>query len=105
MKALKVYYPFNRHISRAMWRIRDALIRYAPDNVIFVNHFSKADLHILDFIGQHPEVEEAVLHPRTIGRLFKEAPSLPRCDKYVILLHTPPLPEYRVQKAELQEII
>jgi len=85
---MKVFYPFNPHISRAMWRIRDALIRYSPAEVEFVNTPKEADLHILDFIGQHPATEDRELNPKT--GLMREVPSLPKCQDYIILYHCAP---------------
>ena len=85
---LKVFYPFNPHISIAMTRIRRALMDYRPPEVVFVRDPRDADLHILDFIGQHPQIEDSVLNPAT--SLFRSVPSLPVCSKYVILLHCHP---------------
>jgi glycosyltransferase involved in cell wall biosynthesis len=68
-----------------MRRIRDALIKWRPPEVEFVDWPTQDAIHILDWIGQDPEVEDAVLHPK--DSLFKEVPSLPRTEKYVILYH------------------
>ena len=82
---LKVYYPFNPHISRAMHRIRAALMKHAPPGVAFADDPREADLHILDFIGQHPTIEDRELNPTT--GLMRAVPSLPKCRNYVILYH------------------
>jgi len=82
---IRVFYPHNPRISQAMWRIRHALIKYAPLGVKFVNTPAEANLHILDFIGQHPTIEDRELHPET--GLMQEVPSLPQCRDYVILHH------------------
>jgi len=76
---IKIYYPFNPHISRAMWRIRTALIKHAPSEVMFVDEPSGNVIHILDWIGQHPEKQDGVL--------FKDVPSTPKTRKYVLLYH------------------
>ena len=88
---LKVFYPHNPHISRAMHRIRKALMDYAPKEVKFVERPQEADLHILDFIGQHPRIEDRELNPKT--GLMRSVPSLPACPKYVLLYHCSPPPE------------
>jgi len=85
MKSMKVFYPHNPHISRAMWRIRTALVGYAPLKVQFVNSPHEADLHILDFIGQHPTIEDRELNPTT--GLMRSVPSLPKCRNYIIFYH------------------
>jgi len=82
---VRVYYPFNPHISRAMHRIRAALMRYAPPGVSFVDSWREAELHILDFIGQHPTVEDREFNPH--HGLMREVPSLPKCERYVLLFH------------------
>jgi len=87
---VKVYYPFRKYISRAMHRIRKALMEFAPEGVGFVEDPGRADLHILDFIGQHPAIEDRELHPET--GLLRDIPSLPVCENYAILYHCPPGP-------------
>jgi len=68
-----------------MHRIRKALIKYAPPGLEFVDSWEEAYLHILDFIGQHPTVEDQELNPLT--GLMREVPSLPKCHNYIILYH------------------
>jgi len=70
------------------------LTKYAPPGVQFVNSSHEADLHILDFIGQHPTIEDRELNPRT--GLMRSVPSLPKCRNYVILYHctAPPGSEF-----------
>jgi len=50
-----------------------------------VNNSREADLHILDFIGQHPFIEDRDLNPH--HGLMRNVPSLPKCDKYILLYH------------------
>lgn len=80
-----------------MRRIRNALLRYAPPGVVLTDSPRGADLHILDFVGQHPEIEDRVLHPQT--GLMRDIPSLPVCRNYVIIYHCPP-PAGPVETAE-----
>jgi len=68
-----------------MWRIRRALMKYAPSSIEFVQDYQDADLHILDFIRQHPTIEDRELNPA--HGLMRTVPSLPKCRDYVILYH------------------
>jgi len=75
-------------LSQAMSRIRVALIEFAPEGVDFVS-LGEADLHILDFIGQHPTIEDKNLFPNS---LFRDIPSTPQRSDYVIIFHCEPPP-------------
>jgi len=75
-----------------MWRIRDGLMKYAPPEVRFVNRYEKADIHILDFIGQHPRIDDKIVFENK--SLFQNVPSLPKCDKYILIYHCPPDPHH-----------
>jgi len=68
-----------------MHRIRDALIKYKPPNVEFVDTPEEGAIHILDFIGQHPTIEDRILHPYT--GLMRAVPSTPKTKKYVLIYH------------------
>jgi len=85
-----------------MHRIRNALIRYAPSEVEFTDKPEGA-VHILDFIGQHPIIEDRILHPST--GLMRTVPSLPVSPKYVIIYHCPPLPEYLKYVSEYKALL
>jgi hypothetical protein len=98
---IKVFYPFNPHISRAMHRIRNALIKYAPPDVEFVDKPEGA-VHILDFIGQHPTIEDRVLHPTG---LMRTVPSLPVSQKYVIIYHCLPPPDFLKYVSEYRRLL
>jgi len=66
------------------------LMKYAPPEVEFVHLPHEADLHILDFIGQHPFIEDK-------DGLMKRVPSLPKCPNYVLLYHCGSGLDYRYQ--------
>ena len=85
MKQIKFYYPFNEKISRAMHRVRDALMNYAPEGVIFTDNLESGCIHIIDYIGQHPTIEDRLLWQEK--SLFP-VPSLPKTEKYIIIQHT-----------------
>lgn len=48
---MKVYCESYAHLSRAMWRVSEALKRHAPSNVEFVQIKEEADLEVLHVIG------------------------------------------------------
>jgi len=81
---MKIYFPFNPKISKAMHRIRAAFIQYAPPGIEFVDTPEPDALHILDFIGQHPFKQDQVL--------MADVPSIPATRKYIIIYHCPPPP-------------
>jgi len=83
---LRFYYPYNPHISRSCQRIRKALIDYRPEGIEFTDTPDGDDIHILDYIGQHPSIEDRELNPKT--GLMRTVPSLPRTRNYILLYHT-----------------
>lgn len=100
--SIKIFYPFNPHISIAMHRIRDALLRYMPPEVSLTLDKSDDAIHILDFVGQHPTIEDGVLHPKS--GLMRSVPSLPVTSKYVIIYHCPPPLEFRSYTSEYRRL-
>jgi len=86
----------------AMHRIRNALLKYAPPEVSLADKPSEDAVHILDFVGQHPTVEDRVLHPTT--GLMRSVPSLPVSSKYVIIYHCPPMLEFRKYVSEYRSL-
>jgi len=81
---MRIYYPFNPKISRAMHRIRNAFIRYAPPSIEFLDNPEPDAIHILDFIGQHPSEQDR--------ELMADVPSIPATRRYIIIYHCPPPP-------------
>lgn len=75
---MKVYYP--KSTSPSLARVHDCFVKYAPPDVVFVNDFRDADVHFLDFVGQHPYYYKNV---PDIG-----VPLFPLAKKVVLLMHT-----------------
>lgn len=55
--------PIPQTLSRAMWRVGNALERYAPDGVDIVKDVTKADVEVLHVIGL-----DALAYSETCGR-------------------------------------
>jgi len=83
MGRVKVYFPHNPYISRAMQRIRRAMIDHKPDEVEIARKPDEDAVHILDFVGQAPP-------PSPPSPLFRSIPSWPATRRYVVIYHCPP---------------
>jgi len=93
---IRVYYPESRTLSIAMRRIRRGLIKYKPKDVEIVNNPRNADVHILDYVGQHPKIQDK--------KIMSDIPSIPMCKKYIIIYHCHPAVPCSFEK-ELSELL
>jgi len=78
---MRVFFPYDPRISRAMERIRQAFIRYAPPGMEFVNSPGPSDIHVINWVGQNPREH----HPK--DEQLQAAPTLPLTSKFIVLLH------------------
>jgi len=79
---VKFYFPFDRKISRAMHRIRQAFIQYAPQGTVFTNTLEPDAIQCLHYIGQNPREDTCTMW----GSIF-ETPTLPKLSKYILFLY------------------
>ena len=82
---IRVYYPVSKQLSIAMKRIRNGLVKYKPSDVEIVNDPRKADIHVLDYVGQDTN--------GLLNGCLIDIPLKPMCRKYVVIYHChPPVP-------------
>jgi len=79
---MKIYFPYDRKISRAMERIRQAFIKYAPAETVFVNTPEADAVHCIHFIGQNTREDTC----KIFGSIM-DVPTLPKTSKYIVFLH------------------
>jgi len=90
---MRVFFPPDPRISRAMERIRQAFVKYAPLGTEFINRPERDALHCIHWMGQNPKE-----HTARDEILFSQ-PTLPLTGKHLVFLHCPnwPYPQYEEQ--------
>jgi len=79
---IKIFYPHHPSISFSIKRVRDAFLRYLPDDFIIVRRPEEDAIQIIDYIGQHPRAKNA--------NVLLSVP-FPLTKKYVLIYHCHPL--------------
>lgn len=100
---MRVYFPPDPRLSRAMERIRQAFIKHAPTDTVFLQNPTADSVHCIHWMGQNP-----AQHTARDEILFSQ-PTLPRSSRYLIFLHCPnwPYPQHEatfkrlLQRAQL----
>lgn len=66
---MRIYLTADRTLSRAMFRVEQALVRNLPNGCRVTNNPAKADLEVLHVIG-YPETVDAVERAQAAGRRY-----------------------------------
>ena len=78
---MKLYFPHDHKISRAMERIRQAFIKYAPKTARFQGSIEDQPIHCLNYMGQNPKE-----HTKR-DEICMGVPTLPVTEKYLVFAH------------------
>lgn len=78
---MRVFFPRDARISRAMERIRTAFIKYAPPGTLFQGSLEGDPVHCINWIGQNPRE-----HTKR-DEVTMAAPTLPLTAKYIVIAH------------------
>ena len=78
---MKLYFPYDGKISRAMERIRRAFIGHSPPGVRFLDQMDSEAIHCLNWVGQNPRE-----HTKTC-EVIQGVPTLPLGSRYIVFAH------------------
>jgi len=95
---MRLYFPYDSKISRAMERIRRAFIAYSPPGTLFVDNMETDVVHCLNWVGQNPREHTARCE------IVQGVPTLPLGSKYIVFVHVGN-PHYRDLDSYYQRIL
>ena len=82
---MRLYFPHDGRISRAMWRIRDAFMKHAPQGTEFIKGFGPGEknnvVHCIHWVGQNPKE-----HTKRDEGIFS-VDTLPLTPRYLVFGH------------------
>jgi len=78
---MRLWFPYDFKISRAMERIRQAFIKYSPPGTLFLDQPEGDYIHCINWIGQNPKEHTSR------DEVCQGVDTLPRSSRYIIFAH------------------